>query len=307
MVQYSLWHNCTNKCDFCLLDQKQLLTLEQQFQSIQTIRTNIKVIDWQKYFARGISLLGGEIFYIKDDKLADSFIELINDIIEYVLIPCNPTAKFSFVSNGIYQPDLLFRTVDLIKDRVGLEKVDANFSYDLKYRYHSINSERLARQTINAFCQRYNYKAGVQMIVTQNVIEMYNAGLFDTKQFIENNFPLGQLCLLYPHPVLTGKVLDDFQFKRHDFLKFIRKLKHNDYDVYYSFVNSIKNSNTFKYTGLHFRPDEIVEQLYPLQQPLLSNGKEIIQPKCGHSVLYNCYKDSDKCVLCDLLAIDDHL
>ena len=38
-------------------------------------------------------------------------------------------------------------------------------------------------------------------------------------------------------------------------------------------------------------------------EPKLSDGKEIINPNCNHSVLYQCYKDSDKCILCDILKI----
>ena len=40
------------------------------------------------------------------------------------------------------------------------------------------------------------------------------------------------------------------------------------------------------------------------QKPLLSDGKEIINEKCGHSMLYSCYNDSNKCLLCDLENLD---
>lgn len=36
------------------------------------------------------------------------------------------------------------------------------------------------------------------------------------------------------------------------------------------------------------------------QNPRLSDGKEIINKKCGHSMLYQCYSDTDRCMLCDL-------
>ena len=33
---------------------------------------------------------------------------------------------------------------------------------------------------------------------------------------------------------------------------------------------------------------------------LIHDGKEIINSVCNHSTLYQCYADSDKCMLCDL-------
>ena len=35
------------------------------------------------------------------------------------------------------------------------------------------------------------------------------------------------------------------------------------------------------------------------QPPILSDGKEVLMD-CGHSVLYKCYADSNKCCLCDI-------
>ena len=44
--------------------------------------------------------------------------------------------------------------------------------------------------------------------------------------------------------------------------------------------------------------------LIVFQQPKLTDGKEIIT-ECGHSELYRCYADSDRCMLCDLVALDE--
>ena len=69
MVQYCVWPNCTNKCDFCLLKQRPYFSKQEQLESLQAIRHNIKTIDWQGKFVYGISLLGGELFYVKDKEL----------------------------------------------------------------------------------------------------------------------------------------------------------------------------------------------------------------------------------------------
>ena len=99
-----------------------------------------------------------------------------------------------------------------------------------------------------------------------------------------------------------GKKLDDFNFNRNDFLDFIQYLKDECYNVYLSFLHSTKNSGTFKYTGLQNRIHPSVNA-----QPVLSDGKEIINQECGHSIIYKCYSDCDDCVLCDLKNFDEEV
>jgi hypothetical protein len=138
------------------------------------------------------------------------------------------------------------------------------------------------------------------MILTQHLINLWKDGKFDVNEFINTNIPGNVLCFLYPHKIRTGKILDDFQFNRSDFLEFVRYLKSTNYYVYMSFLQSTKNSAIFKYTGLKERG-----ALGPYEEPKLSDGKEIINDKCGHSILYKCYSDCNKCMLCDLLSLDE--
>ena len=305
MVQYCVWPNCTNRCDFCLLKQRPYFSKKEQIESLQAIRHNIKQIDWQQQFVYGISLLGGELFYVKDEDIVRELMSLVDDIIDVVIKPCYETARFSFVSNALYEPTLLYRVVDRVVEQVGLDKIDANFSYDLKYRYQNVKAQKQVEQNINEFCERYNYCAGVQMIATQYLISMWMQGQFDPRTFIRDMFPKANLCLLYPHPVATGKVLDDFAFKRADFITFVKWLGENHRDVYINFTNSIKNSSTFKYTGLNIQHTDRNE--YINQPPMLSDGKELLRDDCHHSMLYTCYTDSSRCMMCDINAIDESL
>ena len=272
MVQYGLWSNCCNKCEFCLIEDKHVYSKREQLYWIEFVRQNIRHIDWKNKFTYGISILGGEIFYIKDKEIQQAFLSLIDDIIELILIPNQPTARFSFVTNGIYEPTFLYKVVDKVNSAVGMEGVDANFSYDFKYRYANENARKLAYNNINAFNERYNYHSGVQMILTQHVIDLWKKGLFDVNDFMRDNFHYSNLCFLYPHPIHTGKQLDDFNFKRKDFLAFLKYLKERNLRVYNDFINSTKNSGTFKYSGLDSKnPADGVDF-----QPILSAGKEIV-------------------------------
>lgn len=303
MVQYAVWSNCCNACDFCLRAERIPYSKEKQLFMLKNIKENINYIDWENQFSYGISLLGGELYYITDPELQESFLELIDVIIEKILkVSKNPNCRYSTVTNGLYNPTFLYKVIDKIVNEVGIEKVDLNFSYDLKYRFKNETDRLKCLKNINDFHKRYNYTVGVQMILTQYVINEWKAGRFDVNDFMEKEIPGNYLTFLYPHPIHTGLKLDDFNFNRTDFLKFMRYLKTESYPTYYSFLQSTKNSCTFKYTGLKERAKVDATEL-----PQLTDGKEIINDKCGHSVLYSCYTDCDKCILCDLNNLDEEV
>ena len=300
MVQFGVWSNCCNACDFCLREERKPYSKKKQLFYLDKIKENINCIDWKNKFSYGISLLGGELYYITDKDLQKSFLELIDVIIEKVLkVSPNPECKYSTVTNGLYDPTFLYQVIDKIVDAVGIKAIDVNFSYDLKYRFKTEEDRLKVLKNINDFHKRYNYNVGVQMILTQYVIDLWKEGKFDVNEFMEKEIPGNYLTFLYPHPIKTGINLPDFNFKRSDFLKFMRYLKSANYNVYFSFLQSTKNSCRFKYTGLQDRVHLDVQS-----QPVLSDGKEIINPKCGHSILYKCYADCDKCMLCDLNMLD---
>lgn len=305
-VQYGVWANCPNKCDFCLLRQKEFYSVDQQLFWLDQIENNIKKLDWLHEFSGGISLLGGELYYVKDERVKARFLQLVDTIIERILkVSQDPACRYSTVTNGLYEPSFLYQVIDRIRDAVGMEKVDVNFSYDFKYRFKNENARRLCANNIRAFRDRYNYRVGIQMILTQHVINLWKSGQFDVNKWLETEFPGCQLAFLYPHKVRTGKVLTDFRFNRLDLLEFVQYLKNECPAVYLAFIHSTRNSERFKYTGLINRSLSN-GKLKIEEEPRLADGKEV-KTECGHSKLYRCYADSDKCVLCDLEAIDGEL
>ena len=65
-----------------------------------------------------------------------------------------------------------------------INKVDLNFSYDLKYRYKNENDRILALNNIKKFHDRYNYSVGVQMILTQYLIDQVKDGKLNINDMI---------------------------------------------------------------------------------------------------------------------------
>lgn len=301
MLQYSVWSNCCNQCDFCLRMEREPYSKRKQLKRLDRIKKNLDYIDWKGKYSGGISLLGGELYYIKDKDLQKSFLELIDLIIEKVLKGSgNPLVRYSTVTNGMYDPAFLIQVLDKIVNACGTDAVDINFSFDLKYRYHKEGQKEQVIRNVNLIHDRYNYTVGIQMILTQHLIDLWKSGV-DVVDYIYKLMPGNQLCLLYPHPVHTGKKLDDFFFKRSDLFQFLYWLRSNYVNEYKSFMHSTKNSATYKWTGLK---DIISDSV--TEQPQLTDGKEEITD-CGHSVLYRCYADSDKCLLCDLYLFDEEV
>lgn len=304
MVQYSCWNNCNGSCDFCLRKERSIYSLEDQIFSLETIMKNIDLIDWENKFSDGISLLGGELYNITDKKLQDTFMELIDTIIDKILLKSkNPNCRFSSVTNGVYDPTFLFRVLDRVQERAGIKAIDINFSYDIKYRYKNEDMRKQALSNINSVHNRYNYCVGVQMILAQYVLDMVKSGEWSIDRFLKEEIPGNMLCFLYPHPVHTGKILPDFYLKRKDFLDFLLKLREEHPSIYSSFVFSTRNSGEFKYTGLVDKRF-ITEHSETTELPSLSDGKEVINSRCGHSTLYRCYIDSSACILCDIESIE---
>lgn len=311
MCQVGLFNNCNGACKFCLLKDDTFFTLEEIYTEIDRAIENIRFIakqedNWTNKFSNGISVLGGELFYIQDEKYKEKLLELIDVIIEEILTKSpNPHVKFSTVTNGYYDPEwLLFPVIDKIKDAVGLQHVDVNFSYDFKYRFKNEAHEQRVVDTINAFHKRYNYITGVQMILTQHVVNKIIDG-WVPQDLVDERFPGNMLALLYPHPIYRGNDysgawnLPDFNFTRASFIKAMRILKKKAPRNFEAFYHSAHNSATYKYTMLYVKKEiGSADQL-----PQLSDGKEVSNDYCGHSVLYQCYSDSDKCMLCDLEGI----
>lgn len=303
MCQYGMWGNCSNHCAFCLRKDREQLSKERILWEIEQTRKNLDIVDWKNKFSDGISLLGGELFFFTDKDIQEAFLGLLDDIIEKVL-KVSPTSVFSCVTNGIYEPTFLYKCIDKLRDAVGMSRIDIHFSYDLKYRFKNEEDRKLVIKNILDFQKRYDHTLVVQMILTQHVINLCREGKWSPNYFETQEIPGTILSFLYPHKIWDGskdtpKTLPDFNFKRADLLWFVEWLKQHNPNCYDSFMSSTYHSGIYKYTG---RFDKDLDGL--AEQPRLTDGKEVLLP-CGHAELYQCYSDSDKCMMCDLENIDE--
>lgn len=300
-VQYGIWPNCCNACDFCLNLREAFYSVEEQKNMIKNVRHNIKLLDWKNVYYHGISLLGGELYFIQDEELQEEFLKLIDDIIEYVVRKENGNfCKYSTVTNGLYDPTFLFKVLDKFREKDLMNAVDLNFSYDLKYRFKTEERKKLCETNIVKTVERYpELKVNVQMILTQHLINEYRKNNNILKE-IEEKLHVDSINLLFPHKHNTGKPLEDFYLKRSDFLWFLYNLNEQNHNKVKQFVESILNVDDNALIGL-YRRNKIEENNINIDQlPMKEDNKTVINPSCGHSTLYQCYEDSDRCLFCDI-------
>ena len=300
-VQYGIWPNCCNACDFCLNLREAFYGVEEQINMIKNVRHNIRLLDWKNTYYHGISLLGGELYFVKDKGIQEEFLGLIDDIIELVVCKENgPYCKYSTVTNGLYDPEFLFKVLDKFEEKGLMSAVDLNFSYDLKYRFKTEERKKLCEDNIVKTVERYSdLKVNVQMILTQHLINEYNKNKNILKE-LEEKLHIESINLLFPHKHNTGKTLVDFYLRRGDFLQFLYELNATDHKKVRQFVDSIVNVDDNALIGL-YRRDKIEKNEINIDQlPMKEDNKTVINPKCGHSTLYQCYEDSNKCLFCDI-------
>ena len=117
-VQYGIWPNCCNACDFCLNLREAFYGVDEQINMIKNVRHNIRLLDWKNTYYHGISLLGGELYFVKDKGIQEEFLGLIDDIIELVVCKENGSlCKYSTVTNGLYDPEFLFKVLDKFQEK----------------------------------------------------------------------------------------------------------------------------------------------------------------------------------------------
>lgn len=294
MLQYLLWTNCNNNCRFCIRGDKSdsFKNLSDMLESVKKAKESICNQDWTKYDG-GISVIGGELFYIKDEVLQDALFSLFETVVDKVL-KLRENIYLVLISNLIYDTAFLEKVLNMFKNRGVEEQIQLHTSYDIKYRYATIDDKLLYEQNLYKIRKLYpNLAITVQNILTQYFIEQVNSGKFDINSF-EDEFMV-KFALLVPLKSNLSSKLSDFFPKRKDFINFLIKISSENPIVFRKFIDSAR----YAFTSKDFIDTQNDKELIP------SNSAKFYAPnmKCGHSDVFNCYSDSDKCMLCDIEAL----
>lgn len=305
-LQFELWRECNNLCKMCFLGIENRTTPKET--KIQSLKDAIR--DSKNFKGDVIAAIGGEFFQgqIEDQEVHDLFYEFVELIISKLN---SEEIEGAWITATLTDktPKHLIEFLDFIKNTWnGKGMFFICTSYDTIGRFHTKEKEENWKENVKLIKKtdpRINLNT--TMILTNDLIKHY---LNNKISFLEFTTEY-QTGLMIKHPnagpygkdlVKMEKALPGFVPEYKNTIRFFNKLKLQEPFVFYNCVFNVNK-----------RADECVkrynsgESYHDHRDKLGINeyiDYEDVLP-CGHSELYKCYKDSDRCMMCDYLKIKD--
>ena len=309
-IQFELWQNCDNNCDFCYTKLNRInCTPEQQIENMHKAREIIEK-EISKYNA--VALIGGEFFQgqLRTPEVKEEFFNLIryiNSLLD------DGTIEEVWLAATLTRPNQsdLHETLDLFTNT---SKVLISTSYDTAGRYHLPNGKEIWLNNLKTLKEKYpDLTCHTQTIVTQAFIEetlneetnmiprILEYGMIDFKLpsiYIAHNdlFREGGTIDSYRQVFLKQAQLYPPKFcieHRADFLKFIYKIKEifGKEKLYALCTPEVRSRSLY-----------ILSRNFVNKDRWDTESNEELAP-CGHMWDGHGYLDSDKCARCDVWNI----
>lgn len=303
-IQFELWHECNNLCKMCFLgienrktpDTTKLLSLKNAIETAKTFNGDI------------ISIIGGEFFQgqLNTKEIKNKFYEFISIVVNRLNKGEIQEAWVTATLTSKLPPDLI-EFLDFLNENWVKGKIFICTSYDTIGRFH-IEQLRLNWEENMKFIHKYspNIKLNTTFILTNDLIEKFIANEISFQDF-STQYNTGT-SIKHPNsgPYETlpemEAALPGFLPERQKALRFFKKLKVKEYDVFLNHLFNVdlrsdecvkRDNDGHSYVDVR---DKIGTDEYQLAYDIGTNP-------CGHSKLYQCYKDSDACMKCDYLEI----
>ena len=224
--QYQLWPNCNNNCKFCFNRGTPPFSTAECKQNIQDIASFIR----EKYigeYVADLSLIGGEVFdtQLDDQEVKEEFYNLMH--------LCKQKISTGNMRRILVCTALLFDIrkqlvpyLDFMKQLGIIDHLMLCTSYDLAYRFKTVEAEQLWKRNMKALNSRRDIAVHTEMILTQFAIDAILDGSFSIKDFeIEYctriDFIEPTFVLYYGSKEATIADILGFFPRRSSFLKFV--------------------------------------------------------------------------------------
>ena len=179
-IQFELWSECNNICEFCFLGTLNRKTPDVlKLSVLEQVLGKIREPDLFNEYDN-ISLIGGEFFQgqLKSPEVRAKFFELINQINDYLASGQITSSWITATLIGKNQDDL-WDTLNILGDK----NLWLTTSYDTRGRFHTPKAEQNWRKNILLVHEKSpKVKVNATIILTQDLIEKY---LRDEFSFIE--------------------------------------------------------------------------------------------------------------------------
>lgn len=310
-IQFELWHNCTNECEFCYLNGCRKYFMESQKQAAIKKVMDILETDKPKDF-NAIGLIGGELFMGQqgDETTQNKFQELIRKIKTFL---DNDEMKEVWLTSNLLTNNLgpLIETLEILMEKLPkYQRIMLCTSYDTEGRFHSEESYTTWYNNLLKIHELFpRLCIHIQSICTQALVNEWLSNKEKFVDFIDRGF------LIDFKPPATNAVDFIYNNTGHDSyrenLEKFAKTQNYKYlidsrekfmkfweVVYETFPDGLQKlrdfiSNKVKSECCYSVPwDEWFENRW-------YNNTE--NAPCGHCWDGYCYKDQpDKCAKCDV-------
>lgn len=181
-IQYELWKECRNGCEFCFnRGQKSLDKIERLKYVIEKLN-DPEVDEYNE-----IGFIGGEFFDIelRDEEVQRLFFQLFK--ICYDKVQAGKLDKIYVTTGLIFDiKPYLIPFLEFLRILGLSEKCLLCTSYDTKYRFHTLEKEELWKNNMKYIHEHYNeVKLHTEIIVTQDFINKVLDDSFSITKFKE--------------------------------------------------------------------------------------------------------------------------
>lgn len=185
-IQFELWKNCTNGCDFCFNKGLPLSTKEDKIRILKEVRYRLVRLNYDYYDK--IGFIGGELFgnQLEDEDVFREFYKLFELCI--YLLQDKKINQINFTSNLLAEDNSkMYQILDLIKLSGLLNKFELCTSWDNKYRFHTTEKESIWHNNMLYIKNNYpDLQRHIEILPTQDFCEKCLSGEFNYNWFKAN-------------------------------------------------------------------------------------------------------------------------
>ena len=180
-IQFELWKNCTNSCDFCFNKGCPCSTKEDKIRILREVRYRLVRLNYEFY--EKVGFIGGELFgnQIEDEEVFNEFYKLFALCVR--LLQSRLIKQVNFTSNLLAEDNnKMYQILDFIKSTRLLNKFELCTSYDSKYRFK--NNFNVWHENMLYIKKNYpELQTHIEILPTQDFCEKCLSGEFNYEKF----------------------------------------------------------------------------------------------------------------------------
>lgn len=257
-IQFELWKNCSNGCDFCFNKGLPCSTKEDKIRILKEVKYRLVRLNYDYYDK--IGFIGGELFgnQIEDEVVFKEFYKLFELCI--YLLQDGKINQINFTSNLLAKDNTkMYIILDLIKSSGLLHKFELCTSWDSKYRFKRGNLS-IWHKNLTYIKENYSeLQTHIEILPTQHFCEMCLSGGFNYDKFkaiYKSAIDYSDLNsgFYYKDKFEMDKEISDFFPKRVTFLKWVKTgLEQNwfkiedicNYSIFFNELYMLDKTNHF--------------------------------------------------------------